>query len=112
MRRIRPFEMVADRSSLPVEWQKWKRELERYFDATGVNSQWEKRSQMLHLAGREIQEIFDHLPGADDVPHVVADPPWYDVAIQKLDEHSEPMRRRNYERRNGTIFGFRLTSSH
>ncbi|XP_055623628.1 uncharacterized protein K02A2.6-like [Toxorhynchites rutilus septentrionalis] len=26
------------------------------------------------------------------------DPPYYDVAIQKLDEHFEPMRRRNYER--------------
>lgn len=98
MRRIKPFEMVADRSSLPVEWQKWKRELERYFDAMRIDSQWEKRSQMLHLAGREIQEIFDHLPGVDEVPHVVADPPWYDVAIQKLDEHFEPMRRRNYER--------------
>ncbi|XP_058453152.1 uncharacterized protein K02A2.6-like [Malaya genurostris] len=98
MQRIKPFVMVADRSSLPIEWQKWKRELERYFDAFGIVSQWEKRSQLLHLAGREIQEIFDHLPGVGDVPHVVTDPPYYDVAVQKLDAHFEPMRRRNYER--------------
>lgn len=98
MRRIRPFEMSADRSRLPTEWLKWKRELERYFDASGVTSQWEKRSQLLHLAGSEIQEIFEHLPGVDQIPHVVTDPPYYDVAIQKLDEHFEPMRRRNYER--------------
>lgn len=98
IRKIRPFEMVADRSRLPTEWQKWKRELERYFDASGVSSQWEKRSMMLHQAGPDIQEIFDHLPGVDDIPQVLIDPPYYDVAIQKLDEHFEPMRRKNYER--------------
>lgn len=97
-RRIKPFEMVAERSRLPTEWQKWKRELERYFDASNVTSQWEKRAKLLHLAGPDIQEIFDNLPGTDDIPHVVVDPPYYDVAIKKLDEHFEPMRRRNYER--------------
>lgn len=90
---MRPFEIVADRSRLPVEWQKWKRELERYFDACGITAQWEKRSQLLHLAGPDLQEIFDHLPGVEDIPLVVRD-----VAVQKLDEHFEPMRRRNYER--------------
>lgn len=98
MRQIKPFEFVADRSQLPSAWQKWKRELERYFDACGVFSQWDKRSQMLHLAGSEIQEIFDHLPGVDEVPLVLANPPYYYVAIRRLDEHFEPMRRRNYER--------------
>lgn len=98
IQRIRPFSFVADRSQLPTAWQKWKRELQRYFDASGVISQWEKRSQMLHLAGSEVQEVFDHLPGVDDFPLVLADPPYYDVAIQRLDEHFEPMRRRNYER--------------
>ncbi|XP_062556917.1 uncharacterized protein K02A2.6-like [Armigeres subalbatus] len=98
VRRIKPFEMVADRSKLPTEWQKWKRELERYFDATGVFTQWEKRSMLLHLAGPDIQEIFDHLPGVDDIPQVLIDPPYYEVALKKLDEHFEPMRRKNYER--------------
>lgn len=97
-RRIRPFELMADRSRLPIEWQKWKRELDRYFDATGVTSQWEKRSIMLHLVGSDVQEIFDHLPGVNEVPHIVTDPPYFDVAIQRLDEHFEPLRRRNYER--------------
>lgn len=96
--RIRPFVFVADRSQLPTAWQKWKRELERFFDACGILSQWEKRSQMLHLAGPEVQEVFDHLPGVNVFPLVLANPPYYDVAIQRLDEHFEPMRRRNYER--------------
>lgn len=98
MHRVRPFVFGADRSQLPTAWQKWKRELQRYFDACGITSQWEKRSQMLHLAGSEIQEIFDHLPGVNNVSHVLTDPPYYDVAIQRLDEHFEPMRNRNYER--------------
>lgn len=72
--------------------------MERYFDACGISSQWEKRSQMLHLAGQEIQEIFDHLPGVNEIHHVLTDPPYFDVAIKRLDEHFEPMRRRNYER--------------
>lgn len=98
VRRMRPFEITAEQSRLPTEWQKWKRELERYFDANNITSQWEKRSILLYVAGPDIQEIFDHLPGTDEVPHIVADPPYYDVAIRKLDEHFEPMRRRNYER--------------
>lgn len=98
IRRVRPFELTAERSRLPTEWQKWKRELERYFDASKVTSQWEKRFILSHLAWPDIQEIFDHLPGTNEIPHVVADPPYYDVAIKKLDEHFEPMRRRNYER--------------
>lgn len=98
IRRIRPFELTADRSRVPIEWQKWKRELQRYFDAAGITSQWDKRSVMLHLVGADVQEIFEHLPGVNEVPHVVADPPYFDVAIQKLDEHFEPLRRRNYER--------------
>ncbi|XP_062557714.1 uncharacterized protein K02A2.6-like [Armigeres subalbatus] len=53
---------------------------------------------MLHLAGSEVQEVFDHLPGVDEFPLVLADPPYYEVAIKRLDEHFEPMRRRNYER--------------
>lgn len=98
MHRIKPFVFGADRTQLPTAWQKWKRELQRYFDACGITSQWEKRSQMLHLAGSEIQEIFDHLPGVDQFSRVLADPPYYDVAIRRLDEHFEPMRNRNYER--------------
>lgn len=98
MHRVKPFVFGAERSQLPIAWQKWKRELHRYFDACGITSQLERRSQMLHLAGSKIQEIFDHLPGVDEVSHVLADPPYFDVAIQRLDAHFEPMRNRNYER--------------
>lgn len=98
MHRVKPFIFGSERSQLPIAWQKWKRELQRYFDACGITSQLEKRAKMLHLAGSDIQEIFDHLPGVDEVSHVLVDPPYYDVAIQRLDEHFEPMRNRNYER--------------
>ncbi|XP_062540777.1 uncharacterized protein LOC134208847 [Armigeres subalbatus] len=97
-RPVKPFDTKVDQSQLATEWRKWKRSLEYYLAASGNTGQCEKRNQLLHLGGPDLQDIFDNLPGVHDVPHVTPDPPFYDVAIQQLDSHFQPCRRRTYER--------------
>lgn len=72
--------------------------MEYCLEAQGVITQREKRNQLLHLGGPDLQDIFDSLPEVNSVPHVSPDPPFYDVAIEQLDAHFQPSRRRTYER--------------
>lgn len=97
-RPVKQFDTKVDQSQLATEWRKWKRSLEYYLAASGITGQREKRNQLLHLGGPDLQDIFDNLPGIHDVPHVSPDPPFYDVAVQQLDSHFQPCRRRTYER--------------
>lgn len=97
-RPVKQFDTKVDQSQLATEWRKWKRSLEYYLAASGITGQREKRNQLLHLGGPDLQDIFDNLPGVHDIPHVTPDPPFYDVAVQQLDSHFQPCRRRTYER--------------
>lgn len=98
VRPVKPFDAKVDQSQLASEWRRWKRSLEYCLEAQGVTSQREKRNQLLHLGGPDLQDIFDSLPEVNNVPHVSPDPPFYDVAIEQLDAHFQPSRRRTYER--------------
>lgn len=97
-RPIKPFDGKVDQSQLAAEWRKWKRGLEYFLEAQGITNQRDKRNQLLHLGGPDLQDIYDNLPDVNRVPHVSPDPPYYDVAIDKLDEHFQPTRMRTYER--------------
>lgn len=90
--------MKVDQSQLATEWRRWKRGLEYFLAASGITGQREKRNQLLHLGGPDLQDIFENLPGVHDIPHITPDPPFYDVAISKLEAHFQPCRRRTYER--------------
>lgn len=96
--RIKPFDVTAEASSLPAEWETWKNDLDSYFLAQNIEAQRDKRAQLAYLGGPGLQELLRHLPGVNQVPHVTDDPPYYDVAIQCLDSYFEPFRRKTYER--------------
>lgn len=81
-----------------MAWSKWKRDLECFFESEKIESQYDKRAKLLFLGGSDLRDIYDNLPGVENVSHVLKDPPYYDVAIAKLDAHFEPYRRRTYER--------------
>lgn len=83
-RLIKPFDTKVD--ELALEWKKWKRGFEYYLEANKIVGQREKRSQLLFLGGPDLQEIFESLPGVQEVSHVAVDPPFYNVAIEKLDK--------------------------
>lgn len=96
--RIKPFPTTLESSQLPLAWAKWKRDLECYFESEKIDSQYDKRSKLLYLGGTDLRDIYDNLPEIENVSFVLRDPPYYDVAIAKLDAHFEPYRRRTYER--------------
>lgn len=96
--RIKPFQTSLESSQLPLAWAKWKRDLECYFESEKIQSQYDKRSKLLYLGGSDLRDIYDNLPNTENVSFVLKDPPYYDVAIAKLDAHFEPYRRRTYER--------------
>lgn len=96
--RIKPFDVALEASRLPSEWESWKNDLESFFLAQRLESQQDKRAQLAYLGGPGLQELLRYLPGVNQVPHVAADPPYYDVAIKCLDDYFEPFRRKTYER--------------
>lgn len=96
--RIKPFDVAMEASRLPSEWESWKNDLESFFLAQHVESQQDKRAQLAYLGGPGVQDLLRYLPGANEVPHVTDDPPYYDVAIKCLDDYFEPFRRKTYER--------------
>jgi len=59
---LRPFNMAdGESSSLGQHWNRWKRS----FVAKGVSDALQKQALLLHLAGPEVQDIFDTLPQAE-----------------------------------------------
>lgn len=96
--RIKPFDVTLESSRLPSEWESWRNDLESFFLAQHIESQSEKRAQLAYLGGPGLQELLRYLPGVNKVPHVTSDPPYYDVAVQCLDDYFEPFRRKTFER--------------
>ncbi|CAB4025058.1 Transposon Ty3-I Gag-Pol poly, partial [Paramuricea clavata] len=60
-----------------------------YIRASGISDQKQKRAILLHLAGAEIQEIFETLPDTGDD---------YKTALEKLNEHFNPCKNIAFER--------------
>lgn len=96
--RIKPFDTNVEANRLPTEWETWKYDLESFFVAQRIETQYEKRAQLAYLGGPGLQDLLRHLPGVDNVPHVTNDPPYYDVAVKCLNDYFEPLRRKTYER--------------
>ncbi len=85
---IPPFS-VSETSSLAQRWDKWTKSLDYYIRASGISDQKQKRAILLHLAGPEVQEIFETLPDTGDD---------YKTALEKLNEHFNPCKNIAVER--------------
>ena len=85
---IPPFS-VTETSSLAQRWDKWTKSLDYYIRASGISDQKQKRAILLHLAGAEVQEIFETLPETGDD---------YKTALEKLTEYFNPCKNIAFER--------------
>ncbi|KAK3895908.1 hypothetical protein Pcinc_000408 [Petrolisthes cinctipes] len=83
------FSVVADPSSVASRWKKWTQAFTFYLDATGVTNAVQKRALFLHIAGQEVQEIFDTFSGELDT---------FEKAISALDKYFVPLVNMRYER--------------
>lgn len=57
-----PFQ-VGDFGSASHRWKKWVRELELFFVGADIQNDVRKKALLLNLAGKEVLEIYDNLPG-------------------------------------------------
>lgn len=73
-----PAFSVSDHRTLAQRWEKWTKSLDYYLRASGVTDQKQKRAVLLHLAGPDVQEIFETLPNTGDD---------YKTALEKLNEY-------------------------
>lgn len=93
---IETLDCDGDPTSLGHRWQRWKRALEIYLLALGIDQPLKKRATLLHTGGLALQDIYYNLPGA----HVqeADSPDVFESAIKKLDDYFSPKQSFVYER--------------
>ena len=84
-----PTFSVSDHRTLAQRWEKWTKSLDYYLCASGVTDQKQKRAVLLHLAGPDVQEIFETLPNTGDD---------YKTALEQLNAYFQPKRNIPFER--------------
>ena len=81
---IGPFSVLSDTATLSKLWAKWVKTFEYFLVASNVTDKKRQRALLLHLAGPEVQEVFETLTETGDD---------YDTALAKLDAISDLRRK-------------------
>ena len=84
-RALPPMHLSGSASKVAERWRQWKRSYEYYMDGKGITQARRKKSQLLHLAGLEVQDIFEDFVDLGPVNATTDDV--YKVCIRKLDAH-------------------------
>lgn len=90
------FDCEGEPTSVGIRWERWKRALLIYLEASNIEKGEKKRASLLHFGGFELQEVFYNIPGANVKATVDVDV--FEVAISKLDAYFAPKQSRIYER--------------
>ena len=61
-RALPPLDLTGSSSQVAERWRQWKRSYQYYVDGKGITNPSRKKAQLLHLAGMEVQDIFEDLP--------------------------------------------------
>ena len=86
---IGPFSVLSDTATLSQRWAKWVKSFEYFLVASNVTDKKRQRALLLHLAGPEVQEVFETLTETGDD---------YDTALAKLDAYFKPQKNIPFER--------------
>ena len=81
-------------SNVAEHWAKWLRSFKYFLTAKNVTNNEQKKALLLHLAGPEIQDLFETLPegvGEEDQNA-------YEIAVSRLNTYFTPKRNLTYER--------------
>lgn len=92
------FECEGEIGSVAVRWERWKRSLNIYLEASGIDTEVKKRACLLHFGGVELQEVFYNIPGANATPDDTNGGKVFEIAIKKLDEYFAPKQSKGFER--------------
>ena len=86
---IPPFSVTSDQTTLRQRWSKWVKGLEYFLVASNIKDKKQRRAVLLHLAGPEVQTVFETLSETGDD---------YATALAKLTEYFEPKKNIPFER--------------
>lgn len=95
---LEKFECEGDVPSVCVRWERWKRSLDIYLEAANVTTPSQKRANLLHWGGSELQEIFFNIPDIDAASSSDAETDVFKISIKKLDEYFAPKQSKRFER--------------
>lgn len=93
---LEKFDCNGESTSVGVRWERWKRALFIYLEASNIDKDVKKRASLLHFGGLDLQEVFYNIPGANIEPSDDVDV--FEVAISKLDSYFAPKQSKIYER--------------
>ena len=94
-RALQRLNLTGSASQVTKRWNRWRRSYEYYIEGKGITQVGRKKSQLLHLVGIKVQDLYEDLvdPGptasTDDV---------YSVCIWKLNAHFQAKDNVPYER--------------
>ena len=86
---LAPFSVLSDSATLSQRWTKWVKSFEYSLVASNVTDKKRQRALLLHLAGPEVQEVFETLSDTGDD---------YATALEKLDAYFKPQKNIPFER--------------
>ena len=86
---LQPSSAASDQTTLRQRWSKWVKGLEYFLTASNITDKKQKRAVLLHLAGAEVQTIFETLNDTGED---------YDAALAKLNEYFVPKKNIPFER--------------
>ena len=73
-----------------TRWDMWKKRLEVYITATGLEDDKQKQALLLFCAGESVHQLFANLPNAGDAKD-------YKTTLQILTDHFSPKKNRTFE---------------
>lgn len=91
---LKPFVKRADNNDTAVQWQKYKKEIERQFRFFGISDPETKKDGLSIYGGQDIVDIEDALP--DPTSNEGDDA--YTILIRKIDQHFLPKQNKDFAR--------------
>ena len=85
---VAPFS-ISEKATLSQRWKKWIKSFGFYLIASGIKDKKQQRALLLHLAGQDVQDIFETLTDTGED---------YETALAKLNEYFEPQKNISFER--------------
>ncbi|MCG7869746.1 MAG: hypothetical protein JAY74_25675 [Candidatus Thiodiazotropha taylori] len=84
-----PFKVLGEQTNLAQKWDQYVKRFEYYVKAQNVTKEEQKRALLLHVAGEEVQDLFETLPNTGAT---------YAEALGALNTYFEPKKNIAFER--------------
>lgn len=92
--RIKQFDLSRNIASRAPRWKHWKRAFSFYMTSKDITSEAQKKALLLHMAGMDIQDLFDTLTA----PAAGGESSEYKTTLKALDDYFTPKVNVPYER--------------